>query len=71
MINMTNLRQWERQMKMKRQGRTWIESPPQEIQNIPCIKLRPLGNCLSSTQYIQPFMIWATIKIQERFGIDY
>lgn len=29
------------------------------------IKLRPLGNQISSIQYTQPFLIWTITKIQE------
>lgn len=62
---------WERQMKLRRQGKSWTESPKQEKlnKNIPSVKLRPLGNSLSSLQYVQPFMIFAIYRIRYRFGV--
>ena len=68
-----NLRQWEQQMRWKRQGRSWIEPPTSQSSTLPSnsmVKLRPLGNSLSSGEYFQPFMIWSVFKIKERFGLD-
>jgi hypothetical protein len=73
MINMTNnIRQWENQMRWKRQGRSWIKPPSQQekLNDNPNIKLRPLGNSFSSLQYVQPFIIWTTCKIREHFRLD-
>jgi hypothetical protein len=62
---------WERQMKLRRQGKSWIEPPSKQekLNNILSVKLRPLGNSLSSLQYVQPFMIFAIYRIRYRFGV--
>ena len=69
---MVSLREWERRAKWQRQGRTWIELPREEeinISHLP-IHMRPLGNSISSMQYTTPFVIWASNKVQNYFGIE-
>lgn len=70
MINMSNIRQWERRMEWQRQGRSWTELPKETKITESQISIRPIGNSISSLQYTQPFLIWAVHEFRERFGIN-